>query len=84
MRSPSTQTGRVDSNHPKVTGHKSQVLDVQFNPFNDNEIASTSEDSDIKVWTIPDGGLTVNLYEARATLSGHKRKVYLLQRAYEL
>ncbi len=77
MPSPSTQTGRVDLNHPKVTGHKGPVLDLQFNPFNDNEIASASEDCNIKVWTIPDGGLTANLNEAKVTLTGHSKKVHV-------
>lgn len=72
-----TQPGRVDLNHPKICGHKGPVLDVQWNPFDDNEIASASEDCEIKLWTIPDGGITKD-YEAKdakAVLSGHERKV---------
>jgi WD40 repeat protein len=44
-----TQTGRVDMNAPKVSGHASAVLDLQFCPFNDYVIASASEDCTIKV-----------------------------------
>lgn len=60
---------------PLVTGHTAEVLDIEFNPFNDSIIGSTSEDGYAKVWRIPDGGLTAPLTEAVQSLSGHKRKV---------
>ena len=71
------QVGRFDINYPKVAGHKSGVLDITWNPFDDNEIASASEDCTIKVWTIPDEGLTTNMEKdsARLDLSGHQKKV---------
>ncbi len=65
----------MDLNHPKICGHKGPVLDVQWNPFDDNEIASASEDCTIKIWTIPDGGLTANLEVSKADLKGHGKKV---------
>ncbi|XP_064388419.1 coronin-1A-like [Halichondria panicea] len=69
--------GRVDLNHPKICGHKGPVLDVQWNPFDDNEIASGSEDCNIKIWTIPDGGISANLEagDCKAELKGHGKKV---------
>jgi len=60
---------------PVVAGHKGAVLDIDFSPFNDNLIASASEDCTAKIWFIPDGGLKENLLEASQTLNGHKRKV---------
>lgn len=50
------QTGRIDMNFPKICGHKAAVLDVQFNPFNENMIASCAEDALVMVWVIPEGG----------------------------
>jgi len=38
------QTGRLDFNTSRVTGHRGPVLDVKWNPFNDNIIASCSDD----------------------------------------
>ena len=72
------QVGRLDNEYPKVNGHKSAVLDVAWNPFNDNEIASASEDCMIKLWTIPDGGLLKMMVadDARLTLEGHQKKVW--------
>jgi WD40 repeat protein len=67
--------GKVDPKLPLVCGHKSAVLDIDFNPFNDTLIASASEDCSAKIWGIPEGGLTQNLTEPLQTLSGHRRKV---------
>lgn len=50
----------MDINHPKVSGHKNPILDLAFNPFNENMIASASEDCTVKLWLIPDGGFTSN------------------------
>jgi hypothetical protein len=67
--------GKVDPKLPLVAGHKSAVLDIDFHPFNDKLIASTSEDCTGKIWGIPEGGLTSTMTEPLQTLSGHKRKV---------
>jgi coronin-1B/1C/6 len=72
---PWSQTGKFDPKNPIVTGHKSAVLDLDWNPFNDNLIASGSEDCTAKIWSIPDGGLKETQTEAAQTLIGHKRKV---------
>jgi len=71
---PWSQTGKLN-NIPRVTGHKGAVLDLDWNPFNDNLVASASEDCYVKVWGIPEGGLKQNLTDPLQTLSGHKRKV---------
>ena len=71
----------MDINYPKVVGHKGPVLDVAWNPFDDNEIASGSEDSDIMLWDIPDSGLKEDMREASLTLKGHQRKVSSLAAA---
>jgi len=72
---PWSPSGKVDPKAPLVSGHKSPVLDIDFNPFNDNLIASVSEDCTGKIWGIPAGGLKETLTEPLQTLNGHKRKV---------
>ncbi len=71
------QTGRFDINYPKVSGHTNKVLDVTWNPFDDNEIASCSEDATVMLWIIPDEGLTRDFVaeDARLKISGHMKKV---------
>jgi hypothetical protein len=72
---PIDKPGRMDIGHPKVTGHKSNVLDIKWNPFNENIIASASEDCCVKIWEIPDEGLADNLSDPVVSLEGHNRKV---------
>ena len=49
-------------------------MDIAWNPFDDNEIASCSEDCTIKIWTIPDEGLNDTLVDCKKELVGHSRK----------
>jgi len=71
----STHKGKWGANG-LVAGHKAPVVDLDWNPFNDNLIASASEDCYVKVWNIPDAGLgDKNMTDAVQTLQGHKRKV---------
>jgi len=68
------KTGKLGQ-FPLVTGHSGDVLDVEFSPFNDNLIASCSEDCYSKIWSIPDGGLKENMNTPVQNLSGHRKKV---------
>ena len=43
-----SQTGKVDPHHPRVSGHRGNVLDIKWNPFNDYCIASCSEDATVR------------------------------------
>lgn len=70
----SGKTGKLGQ-FPLVTGHSGDVLDIEFNPFNDNIVASVSEDCYAKIWAIPDGGLKENMTTPVQNLSGHKKKV---------
>ncbi|RWS28755.1 coronin-like protein 3 [Leptotrombidium deliense] len=76
---PLSKTGRIDVSHPMVSGHKGPVLDIAWCPFNDNVIASASEDACVRVWQIPEGGLTRPLTEPLIELNGHQRRVGFVQ-----
>jgi len=41
----SVKTGRVEPTLPKVCGHRGPITDIQWNPFDDDVIASSSEDA---------------------------------------
>jgi coronin-1B/1C/6 len=82
--------GRFQSDlSPCIEGHAGAVLDVDFNPFDDSMFASASEDTTIKLWSIPDDweptdaeGLAKpgkNLSESLTDLTGHSKKVTLLR-----
>lgn len=76
---PLNKVGKMPIDIPVFNGHSGSVLDFDFNPFHDNLIASGSEDTSIKVWEIPEGGLTENIKTPVQDLSGHSRKVVLLR-----
>jgi len=76
---PTDKTGRIEATTPKVSGHKGRILDLQFNPFNTNIIASAGEDARIKLWRIPDEGITEELTESIIDLVGHSKKVGSIQ-----
>ncbi|XP_071034431.1 coronin-2B [Parasteatoda tepidariorum] len=73
---PLEMTGRIDATAGRVTGHHGPILDLQWNPFNDNIIASSSDDCTVKIWYIPDDGLKKsNMNKPIMDLTGHKRRV---------
>ena len=76
---PLDKPGRLDPTAPCINGHTGAVLDFDFNPFDDHIIASASEDLTVKVWAIPEGGLTANIETPLVDLHGHSRKVSLLR-----
>jgi coronin-1B/1C/6 len=72
---PLDKVGRIDRDVPLVSGHKAAVLDIAWCPHNDNVIASGSEDCTVKVWQIPDGGITSTLTKPAVDLVAHQRRV---------
>uniref|UniRef100_A0A8C6ZF76 Coronin n=1 Tax=Nothoprocta perdicaria TaxID=30464 RepID=A0A8C6ZF76_NOTPE len=76
---PLEQTGRIEPNYPKVCGHQGNVLDIKWNPFIETVIASCSEDTSVRIWEIPEGGLKRNMTEAVLELYGHSRRVGLVE-----
>jgi len=72
---PFSLKGKVPPSLPLISGHKQPVLDIDFHPFNDNLIASVSEDCYAKIWGIPEGGLKETMTDPLQTLSGHRRKI---------
>lgn len=72
------ELGRISATHPFIKGHTGTIGDFEFNPFNDNQILSGCEDGVIRLWEIPEGGLTADLNVPRVELRGHSKKVGLL------
>lgn len=70
---PMAKTGRLAPDFPLFNGHSQPVNDLDFNPFNDNIIASSAEDCLVLVWQIPEDIKTTQTTPA-AKLSGHQKK----------
>jgi coronin-1B/1C/6 len=74
---------------PLFQGHTGAVLDMDFNPFDDSMFASASEDTTIKIWSIPDdfeptdeSGMAKpgpDITDSLVDLIGHKKKVTLVR-----
>ena len=72
------ETGRLSPDHALIKGHTSNILDFDFNPFNDQQILTSCEDALIRLWEFPASGLTEDLLSPLAVLKGHSRKVGLV------
>jgi len=59
---------------PLLSGHKGAVLDLDWSPFDDNLLATSSNDATVKVWLIGSGG-PVDTDQSAQDLTGHTRKV---------
>ncbi len=59
---------RFDNNIFLIKGHKGNITDCDFSKFNDSLLATASEDGTIKLWLVPEGGLTQHLAECDGTL----------------
>jgi hypothetical protein len=70
---------RLGTQVPLLKGHTAAVLDSDFNPFDDYQVATASEDSTVKIWQIPQEGVTSDITEPLLTLDGHQKKVHIVQ-----
>lgn len=78
-----------DGESPILTGHSGTVLDTEWSPFDDSMLATASEDSTIKLWSIPDdweptdekgiGKKGENFSDSLMELDGHRKKVTLIR-----
>eukprot|EP00708_Paratrimastix_pyriformis_P002603 GAFH01001354.1.p2 GENE.GAFH01001354.1~~GAFH01001354.1.p2 ORF type:complete len:514 (-),score=199.05 GAFH01001354.1:159-1676(-) len=67
--------GRCNAGLPTVQGNPRPILDIEWNPFNEDLLYTGSEDTNIRLFQIPEEGLKQNLMTPLLTLSGHTRKV---------
>jgi len=73
------QPTRTGQNVCRVVGHTASVLDIKWNPFNDNIIASASEDCTVKLWYIPDTASNEDIDNPLVELNAHRRKVSFVE-----
>ncbi|BDD61003.1 Coronin-like protein crn1 [Monascus purpureus] len=80
---PLHERGKLPEKIPLFRGHKAVVLDTDWNPFNDNLIASGSDDGKAFLWRVPED-FTVRPNASPdeiqdiapvGTLSGHPKKI---------
>jgi len=69
---------RLPHTFPMIRGHNGVIMDFDFYPFNENLIITCSEDTTLRLWNIPED-FTEDVTEPLAKLSGHSKKVNLVQ-----
>lgn len=73
-----TNKTRLMNELPLLRGHTGPVLDVKFSPFRSNLLATASDDSTVRLWEIPEGGLQEDITVEQQKFNGHSRKVGLM------
>ncbi|EDO16111.1 hypothetical protein Kpol_1001p23 [Vanderwaltozyma polyspora DSM 70294] len=81
---PVEEVGKNPDQVPLFRGHTAQVLDTEFDPFNERRIVSCADDSKIAVWDIPENYSFHHYLDEDnqpkdispvKILTGHKKKV---------
>ncbi|KAL4864820.1 hypothetical protein BDV12DRAFT_175561 [Aspergillus spectabilis] len=80
---PLSERGKLPERIPLFRGHTAVVLDTDWNPFNDDLIASGSDDGRVYLWRVPEGFTLSPDVDADdiqdiapvGKLSGHPKKV---------
>jgi coronin-7 len=60
---------------PTVSGHSGLVTDFDFSPFDDALLCTGSEDSTVKLWSIPSEGISGSLSEPKATFGPVEKRI---------
>jgi len=78
-----------DGASPILKGHSGTILDTDWSPFDESMLATASEDSTIKFWSIPDdweptdekgmGKKGDDFSDSLTELDGHRKKVTLIR-----
>lgn len=66
--------GRLAPNPPIVLGQEGPIIDVKFDPFDNQRLFTASEDGSIFGWAIPANGLQSNMSSPAVELRGHNKK----------
>ena len=65
----------VKSDTPLIKGFRGQIIDLEFSPFHYDILATSSEDCSIKLFKIPENGLTKTITQELQILKGHLKKI---------
>lgn len=72
---PLDDCGRKSKIMPLLHAHSDTVTDMDFSPFNDSLLATCSQDCLVKIWHIPETGLTESISNSECTFSHKQRRV---------
>ncbi|XP_055618572.1 coronin-7 isoform X2 [Toxorhynchites rutilus septentrionalis] len=55
------------------------IMDFQWDPFDNKRLAVACDDGTVKIWAIPEGGLTEPTNEPEKELFAHSDKIYIIR-----
>uniref|UniRef100_A0A4W3HLU3 Coronin n=1 Tax=Callorhinchus milii TaxID=7868 RepID=A0A4W3HLU3_CALMI len=71
--------GRLPDGAIPTIQNTAAVVDMSWDPFDCSRLAVAGEDAKIRVWRIPDGGLTEIISKPETVLPGHPEKIYSIK-----
>jgi coronin-7 len=71
--------GRLPDTNIASLVNRSKISDFQFDPFDENAVAVGCDDGTVKIWNIPEDGLTECLEQPRLELRGHQERLYCIK-----
>lgn len=57
----------------------SNIMDFQWDPFDANKLAVACDDGIVKLWKVPENGLTEPTNTPEAELEAHSDKIYFMR-----
>lgn len=67
--------GRMEVSTPLIHGHSDLITDFDFSPFDDGMLVTGSTDANVRIWHIPEGGLTENMTNAEYSLPQFDKRI---------
>uniref|UniRef100_A0A8K9WN78 Coronin n=1 Tax=Oncorhynchus mykiss TaxID=8022 RepID=A0A8K9WN78_ONCMY len=71
-----SQAGKLADTGLPTIQNSVNVADFSWDPFNSHRLVVAGDDAKIRVWQVPEGGLTETLTEPETILQGHTEKIY--------
>lgn len=73
------KTGRLPDGVIPSLVNGSNIMDFQWNPFNNSELAVACDDGSVKLWSMPQGGLTEPTNTPEREFVAHNDKIYFIK-----
>ncbi|CAK9811862.1 Coro7 [Anthophora plagiata] len=73
------KTGRLPDGVMPALVHGATVMDFQWNPFDNQRLVVACDDGMIRLWEIPESGLSEPTNEPKHTIKAHTDKIYLIK-----
>ncbi|XP_043250924.1 coronin-7 isoform X2 [Colletes gigas] len=73
------KVGRLPDGVMPALVHGTTVMDFQWNPFDNQQLAVACDDGMIRLWEIPESGLSEPTNEPKHMINAHSDKIYLIK-----